>query len=75
MVSLNPDLERQLDAFVENGICTSREDVISKALAAFRREREEIAAIQEGLDDIEAGRHFSLEEVDHQMRDQYGIEL
>ena len=43
-----------------------------RAMEALR-ERQDIAAIQEGVRDMEAGRVMPLEEMDRRMRDEFGF--
>ncbi|SFJ70107.1 hypothetical protein [Planctomicrobium piriforme] len=44
-----------------------------KALALWREEQETLAAIREGLEDIDAGRTIPLEEFDQNFRRKHGI--
>jgi hypothetical protein len=44
-----------------------------QALAQWREQQETIAAIQEGLVDVEAGRTKSLDEFDRGFRERHGI--
>jgi hypothetical protein len=43
-------------------------------LARWREQQETLAAIREGLADIEAGRTVSLEDFDSEFRQRHGIE-
>lgn len=71
IIHLLPDFEASLDRMVASGRYGSDSDVIMYALAALEdqeavreaRERKLNALIQEGLDDAEAGRTVSAEEV------------
>jgi hypothetical protein len=45
-----------------------------EALAQWREEQETLAAIREGLADVEAGRTKSLEEFDRDFRQRHGIQ-
>jgi predicted transcriptional regulator len=46
-----------------------------QALAQWRERQETVAAIQEGLADVDAGRTKSLEEFDADFRKRHGIEV
>lgn len=48
-------------------------DLHQRAMDALRRQ-EDRAAIQAGIDDMEAGRVIPLEEVDQQIREELGLE-
>jgi len=65
---LSPDLDQQVKLFLASGDYASEADVLQAALRALEREKEEIAAIQEGIDDMEAGRFRPLDEVDAELR-------
>ena len=49
------------------------DDVIREALRAFCHQDQEIAAIQEGIDDMQAGRVRSFREFDREFRQRKGI--
>jgi len=51
-----PDLEEQVKQRLASGEYASGDDVLRVALNALRRQEEEVAAIQQGIDDLEAGR-------------------
>ena len=62
------DLSQRVQALLATGSYTSEDDVLRDAVRALEREKEEIAAIREGIDDMEAGRIRSLDEVDREIR-------
>lgn len=45
-----------------------------QAVALWREQRESIAAIREGLEDIDAGRTMPLDEFDSDFRSRHGLE-
>lgn len=46
--------------------------VIVRALERLSEEGREVAAVMQGVADYQAGRHQSLEEVDREIRDEFG---
>ena len=70
-IDLLPDFEASLDRLIEGGRYGGVDDVIMYAIAALEdrdaalraRKARLLADIQVGLDDIEAGRTHSVEEV------------
>lgn len=46
-----------------------------EALARWREEQETLTAVQEGLDDVAAGRTKSLEQFDHDFRQRHHIDV
>jgi antitoxin ParD1/3/4 len=76
-ISLSPDLERQITEKVESGEYASADDVMRDALRALSAAKQEHAnrfealraKIQEGIDDLENGRHSPLEEVAARLRE------
>jgi predicted transcriptional regulator len=71
-LQLPPELAATVQGFLAGGNYKDDEDVLREALAALRY-KENVAAIQEGVDDFEAGRYRTLEEVDVEMRKKYGL--
>lgn len=67
-----PDLERQLQEQMALGQYHSETDLIRDALQALLAQNEESAAIQAGLDDLEAGRVRPLREVASEIRARHG---
>lgn len=82
-LSLSPELERQIMEKVESGKYESVEDVISDAMHLLSQREEEEAAnltvlraqIDEGIDDLENGRHSPLEEVVARLRERRNVPL
>ena len=64
-----PDLEDEIKQRMATGQYTSEDDVLREALHALRWRDEEVAAIQEGIDDMEAGRVKPLREFDRAFRE------
>ncbi len=73
MTELNLDLVRQMDVFMESGRFASYEELLTHALESLRRQ-EELKAVMEGMNDIADGHHYSIEEVDYELREKYQIE-
>jgi predicted transcriptional regulator len=64
---LPADLSASIQDFIAFEGYKSEEAVLRDALAALKH-RANVAAIQEGIDDMEAGRYRPLEEVDAEIR-------
>ncbi|MBI1899864.1 MAG: type II toxin-antitoxin system ParD family antitoxin [Planctomycetia bacterium] len=70
---LPADLEQLVQDEMAWGGYASEEDVLRRALVALRERREDLAAIQEGIDDLEAGRVRPIEEVVDEIRARHGF--
>ena len=66
------DVEFSVRALVANGRFTTEEDVLREAVAKLARD-EDIAAIREGIADLEAGRYRPLDEIDPEIRKKFGF--
>jgi Arc/MetJ-type ribon-helix-helix transcriptional regulator len=71
-LQLTPELAATVQGFLAGGRYKDDEDVLREALVALQY-KENIAGIQEGVDDWHAGRYRALEEVDAEMRKKYGL--
>lgn len=71
-LQLPSDLSATVEAFLAGGRYKDEFEVLREALAALQH-RANVAAIQEGVDDMFAGRYRTLEEVDAQIREKYGL--
>ncbi len=79
-IQLPPDVQSSLTAFLVDGRYESEADVLRNALVALRHRDEEIrrleqdslAAIKEGITDMEAGRVRPFDEVNEEIRRKYG---
>ena len=67
------DIESSLRAFVATGRFANEDEVLREALAALKRESDEVAAIQLGVDDMEAGRYRPFDEIDAEIRKEFGF--
>jgi predicted transcriptional regulator len=67
-----PDVSQRVTTLLERGYDTV-DDVLRHALSALEREQQEIAAIQEGINDMESGRYRTLEEVDAEIRKRHSF--
>lgn len=63
-----PDVEDEIKQWMNTGQYASEDDVLREALRALKWRDDEVAAIQEGIDDMEAGRVKPLREFDREMR-------
>jgi putative addiction module CopG family antidote len=65
--NLPPDVQDQIKHQLATGHYSSEDDVLRAALQALSLRHDELAAIQVGIDDMEAGRVHPFEEVDAEM--------
>ena len=68
-----PDVDRQIRDRMATGHYASEGEVLREALRALESRDLEIAAVQAGIDDMEAGRVRPFEEVDTEIRRQFGF--
>ena len=68
-----PDVADLVRHEMSTGRYRSEDEVMREALQALKRQSTEIAAIQEGFDDMEAGRYQPLDEADRAIRTKYGL--
>jgi predicted transcriptional regulator len=71
-MQLPPDLSASVQHFIAFEGYKTEEDVLRDALDALERQAN-IAAIQAGIDDMEAGRMRPWEEVDAEIRAKFGF--
>lgn len=71
-LQLSPDLQSAMRPFLRNGSYANETEVLLAALAALTRERN-VAEIQRGVDDVEAGRCRPWEEVKADLDAKYGF--
>lgn len=68
-----PKLDELVKQQLATGNYQSEDEVLFDALHLLRRQREELAAIHEGIDDMENGRVTSLREFDREFRERKDI--
>ena len=73
MAQLPPDLEEQVKHYLASGQYRTEEDVLRDALRALAEEQDALDDIRQGLEDLDAGRGRSLEDVDADLRKKYNI--
>ncbi len=71
--SFPSDVEQRLKTQLALGFYSTEDDVLRAALSALEREQEDLAAIQDGIDDMQAGRYRSFAEIDEKFRRKYNI--
>ena len=72
-ISLTPELDQIVHQKLSTGRYHSVEDVLAAALRALDEEEAAVAAIAEGLDDVAAGRIYTLEEANAEFYKKYGM--
>jgi putative addiction module CopG family antidote len=72
-VDLSPDVWNEIQRQLASGSYSSPDDVLRDALAALRSREQEVIAIQEGIDDMEARRVMPLREFDREFRRRNGL--
>ena len=71
--SFPPRIDRLFQDRLSSGLYSSEDEVLLEAMLALRDRDETVAAVQEGLADMEAGRVRTLQEVDAEMRKKHRI--
>jgi Arc/MetJ-type ribon-helix-helix transcriptional regulator len=67
-VDLAPDVWNEIQRQMAAQGYSSHDEVLREALSALRYREQEVLAIQEGIDDMEAGRVMPLGEFDREFR-------
>ena len=70
---LPADLSAEVQQRLSLGVYRSADEVLRAAFSALRAQDEEVAAIQAGIDDMNAGRVRSLEECERDFRERRNI--
>lgn len=73
MPQLPPDLDQQVKQYIASGHYRTEEDVLRDALRALAEEQSVRDDIRQGLEELDAGRGRSLEEVDADLRKKHNI--
>jgi predicted transcriptional regulator len=68
-----PDVDLRVKTELAKGLYSTEDDVLRAALIALAREHEDLAAIQSGIDDMEAGRYRPFSEIDAEFRQKHNI--
>lgn len=67
-VDLAPDVWNEIQRQIVAGGYASHDDVLREALAALRFREDEVLAIQQGIDDMQAGRTMPIRDFDRAFR-------
>ncbi len=67
------DVYQEIKQRVASGQYASEDEVLRAAICALQSRDEEIASIQAGINDMEAGHIRPFEEVDAEIRRQFGF--
>lgn len=73
MPQLPPDLDQQVKQYIASGHYQTVEDVLRDALRALAEEQSVRDDIRQGLEDLDAGRGRSLDELDADLRKKHKI--
>ncbi len=71
-LQVSPGLAESIREEMASGKYASKEQLFQETLLALREQREDFAAIQAGIDDWQAGRTRSFEEVAEEIRQEFG---
>jgi putative addiction module CopG family antidote len=72
-VDLAPDVWNAIQRQLATGSYSSLDEVLREALAALQSRDEEVLAIQEGIDEMDAGRGRPFSEFDREFRERNGL--
>lgn len=72
-IELPTDIAQFVNEQVATGRYQSAEEVLRDAFKSLRRFRSEVDAIQEGIDDMHAGRIRPIEEADAEIRRRHNL--
>ena len=72
-VDLSSDVWNEIQRQLASGSYASPDEVVRVALAALRSRDDDVRAIQEGIDDMEAGRVRPFREFDREFRQRNGL--
>ncbi len=65
---LTPEVDQLIREQMATGQYASENELIAQAIRALRWQEQEVAAIQVGIDDMEAGRVIALRDFDRDFR-------
>ena len=68
-----PELDELVKRQLATGQYDSEDDVLLDALRSLQRQQDDLAAIEEGIEDMEAGRVKPLREFDREFRKRNNI--
>lgn len=71
-LQVSPELSATIQEEMATGNYDSEEQLLRAALLALREQREDLAAVQAGIDDWQAGRTRPLAEVTAGIREHFG---
>lgn len=73
-VDVSPAVEQLIRDGVASGMYASADELLRDALGALAaRQEEDVRAIQEGIEDVKAGRVRPFAEVDREIRESLGM--
>jgi putative addiction module CopG family antidote len=72
-VDLSPEIWNEIQRQVATGVFATPDDVVREALVALRSREEEVSAIKEAIDEMEAGLGRPFPEFDREFRQRNGM--
>ncbi len=70
-----PDVSQRVRLQIEQGLFQTEDDVLRAAMTALEREQNDLAAIEAGIKDMEAGRYHPFTQIDAEFRRKHNIPL
>jgi Arc/MetJ-type ribon-helix-helix transcriptional regulator len=70
---LPADLDQRIQSQLSLGIYNSPAEVLSDALDALEQRNDDLASIQRGIEDEQAGRIIPFQQFDQQIRSEFGF--
>jgi predicted transcriptional regulator len=71
---LPPDIDQRIQSQIALGIYQTPTEVLNDALDVLEHRNADLEAIRAGIEDEKAGRMRSLEDVDRDMRQRFGLQ-
>jgi Arc/MetJ-type ribon-helix-helix transcriptional regulator len=68
-----PEIDERIQSQIALGVYSSPAEVVASALDALDERNEDLASIERGIEDERAGRVTPLQDVDTQIRAEFGI--
>lgn len=70
-----PDVSQRVRLQIEQGLFQTEDEVLRAAMTTLEREENDLAAIEAGIEDMEAGRYRPFPQINTEFRRKYNIPL